>query len=93
MTTKATVPYVGINVPTSFHWAGFELTLFGRFWVTPEVGRGANGRCRSDRAGILLLPVGCESKLPKSPIPGMPAPNFGARAGFAVPVPVVTQIV
>src|SRR5215469_3240113 len=37
MPTKATAPYVGINVPDSFPLAGFEVTLFGRFWMTPEV--------------------------------------------------------
>src|SRR5215469_8073759 len=37
MPTKATAPYVGINVPDSFPLAGFEVTLFGRFWVTHEV--------------------------------------------------------
>jgi hypothetical protein len=28
---------VGVNVP-SFTVAGFQLTLYGRIWVTPEAG-------------------------------------------------------
>ena len=31
------LPYAGLNVPEpSFPLAGFEVTLIGRFWVTPE---------------------------------------------------------
>jgi hypothetical protein len=37
MPTEATTPHVGINVPDSyFSLAGFQVTLIGRFWVTPE---------------------------------------------------------
>ena len=37
-TDEGYMPYVGINVPEpSFSLAGFQVTLIGRFWVTPEV--------------------------------------------------------
>jgi hypothetical protein len=37
MPTKATTHPAGINVPNlSFSLAGFQVTLIGRFWVTPE---------------------------------------------------------
>ena len=36
--TEATTAHVGINVPDSyFRWPIFQVTIIGRFWVTPEV--------------------------------------------------------
>ena len=37
MPTKVTVPSAGINVPDLLQLPDLEATLFGRFWVTPEV--------------------------------------------------------
>jgi hypothetical protein len=35
--TEATKPLVGVNVPDDyFCMAGFEVIMYGRFWVTPE---------------------------------------------------------
>src|SRR5215204_5800141 len=40
MTLKASLPPRVVNVPGDyFSMAGFEVTLHGRFWVTPEAGR------------------------------------------------------
>ena len=37
MPTEATTPPVGINVPDSYsRWPVFQVTLIGRFCVTPE---------------------------------------------------------
>src|SRR5713226_2488221 len=36
MPTEPTRAPIGVNVP-GFPMAGFQLTLYGRFWVTPEV--------------------------------------------------------
>ena len=38
--------------------AGFEVTLHGRFWVTPEDGLTAVGD-----AGVFVLPSGSESRI------------------------------
>jgi hypothetical protein len=38
MAPEATVPPSDVNVPGDyFSLAGFEVTTYGRFWVTPEV--------------------------------------------------------
>jgi hypothetical protein len=38
MPLEATLPLSVVNVPLDyFSMAGFEVTLYGRFWVTPEV--------------------------------------------------------
>jgi integrase len=38
MPLQATLPLSVVNVPNDyFSMAGFEVTLHGRFWVTPEV--------------------------------------------------------
>lgn len=37
MTLQASLPCSAVNVPDDFFYmAGFEVTLYGRFWVTPE---------------------------------------------------------
>jgi hypothetical protein len=36
MLTEATGPLARVNVP-GLSLAGFQVTLIGRFWVTPEV--------------------------------------------------------
>jgi len=37
MPLQATLPLSVVNVPNDyFSMAGFEVTLHGRFWVTPE---------------------------------------------------------
>jgi len=43
MSAEATTPLAVVNVPNVVSWlAGFEVTLYGRFWVTPE-GRRLSG--------------------------------------------------
>jgi hypothetical protein len=38
MPLQATGPACVVNVPDDFFYmAGFEVTLYGRFWVSPEV--------------------------------------------------------
>src|SRR5215208_8530715 len=38
MAPEATVPPSDVNVPGDyFSLAGFDVTMYGRFWVTPEV--------------------------------------------------------
>jgi len=38
MSLEATLPHSDVNVPGDyFSLAGFEVTTYGRFWVTPEV--------------------------------------------------------
>ena len=40
MAPEATMPSSVVNVPGDyFSLAGFELTTYGRFWVTPEAYR------------------------------------------------------
>jgi len=39
MPLEATLPPSVVNVRDYFSMAGFEVTLYGRFWVTAEVGR------------------------------------------------------
>jgi len=37
MAPEATLPHSDVNVPGDyFSLAGFEVTTYGRFWVTPE---------------------------------------------------------
>jgi len=37
MPLQATLPLSVVNVPNDyFSMAGFEVTLYGRFWLTPE---------------------------------------------------------
>jgi len=37
MPLQASLPRSAVNVPCDyFSMAGFEVTLYGRFWVTPE---------------------------------------------------------
>src|SRR5687767_16033920 len=38
MPLQASLPRSAVNVPRDyFSMAGFEVTIYGRFWVTPEV--------------------------------------------------------
>jgi isocitrate dehydrogenase kinase/phosphatase len=36
MALEATLPLSVVNVPGDFLYAGFQVTLYGRFWVFPE---------------------------------------------------------
>src|SRR5688572_15904341 len=41
MPLQASLPRSAVNVPRDyFSMAGFEVTIYGRFWVTPEGGGG-----------------------------------------------------
>jgi hypothetical protein len=50
MPSEPTRALSGVNVP-GFPMAGFQLTLYGRIWVTPEVGD--SGLCCS----VLFLAI------------------------------------
>ena len=67
MPTEATTPHVGINVPDSYSWlAGFQVTLIGRFWLTPEGKADMKTRTLVDIdeiEGIELECRGCKAKV------------------------------
>jgi hypothetical protein len=44
------MPHAESTSPASFSLAGFQVTLIGRFWVTPE---GQYGCEQSDRCSLL----------------------------------------